>query len=856
MIHGVMKMRHSVIHAVLSVMVLTAGDRVQSAARHVRIGIEDAWLQERTVLEGNPARLFKLVLAEAARAEGWELEFKAIPPGHSLQALRSREVDLLAPAVLDTDHKPDILFNRQQVLSTWMRIFAHKHDEIQNVTDLDNRWIGIRRDDPHVRELKQDLSRYNLHCKFIEFNTYAEGLEALSRQWIDAMAVDRLFPVAGRFRRFVSLTPIQLSPVELRFCASVKLDPAVLAMLDFHLHSLKQDPNSPYYEGIRYLEEAALGAAPSDFLRWALWITGGLTASLGGIILYLRGRIHSHARALRLNSLQLQQEILSHKRTTDSLSQSEALLRLTFTHMQDGLLIFNAESRRLLAGNDAARNLLGIPQDRLEDFALESLYWNAKEAQRFEESLARLASGITHHRTDLHLKRRDGSRIPVEIIVSQFFQEGRHHPFWVMSLRDNSMREALRESEIRLRQAQKMEAIGTLAGGIAHDFNNLLTPILGYTELILQTTNALDENTRFSLKQIGQAGMRARSLVQQILSFSRKTDLEKRSLKIGQAVQEAMKLLRPSIPSSIDIRLFQETEQDAIIADPTQVHQVLMNLCANASQAIGGRRGTIEIRAFRHQGSSPGLTWGNVRGDEAYVGIEILDTGPGIPADIVHLIFDPFFTTKKQGEGTGMGLSVVLGILEAHSGYVAVQTIAGEGAAFSVFFPAAVSSTQAQTQPEPDAGQGGGRHILFVDDESVITDMSCRILRRAGFHPTCFQDSRQAFERFQTAPDRYDLLITDQAMPHLTGLELARLILRIRPDMPVIMTSGHSTQETIEEAEALGIHHYLKKPFTPQELIGSIRKVLKPPPGGVPDPVISKEGFSAPKPDIAFRDSA
>jgi two-component system cell cycle sensor histidine kinase/response regulator CckA len=378
--------------------------------------------------------------------------------------------------------------------------------------------------------------------------------------------------------------------------------------------------------------------------------------------------------------------------------------------------------------------------------------------------------------------------------------------------------------EKRLGQAQKMEAIGTLAGGIAHDFNNILTPIIAHSEMALD--DIPDKSPlKFSLEQVLKAGERARDLVQQILAFSRQKESKQVLLKIEPIVKEVLKLLRASLPATIEIRKDIKTEPWSISADPTQIHQILMNLCTNASHAMTKTGGVLEIRAVNESLDSeaaadiPGLAPG------PYLRLSIRDTGYGISQEVMEHIFEPYFTTKEKGEGTGLGLAVVHGIVTSLGGAVAVASEPGKGSAFHVYFPAVEREAPSPIQSSVSL-PGGTERILLVDDEKSMIDALKPMLERLGYSVIARTSSIEALEGFQSDPSEFDLVVTDQTMPGLTGAELAKEFLRIKPGIPIILCSGFSELINEEGAKAMGIRGYVGKPIVREEMAATIRSAL------------------------------
>ncbi len=378
----------------------------------------------------------------------------------------------------------------------------------------------------------------------------------------------------------------------------------------------------------------------------------------------------------------------------------------------------------------------------------------------------------------------------------------------------------------QLRQAQKMEAIGTLASGIAHDFNNILTPIMGHAELIRLRAEP-DSAMNKGLDIILQSAGRATQLVKQILSFSRQQYEEMITISIQPIIKEVLKLLRSSLPSIIEIRQEIDAHCGPIMADPTQIHQLLMNLCTNSGHAMAEHGGALSVTlscadltaddCLHYPALSPG----------PHLNLEITDTGYGMAPEIVERIFEPYFTTKEKDQGTGMGLAVVHGIVTTHNGHISVDSEPDQGTTFRILLPIA----RTDTIPVEETGHDtllptGTEHVLMVDDEQLVVDVNREILSALGYRVTSETSSTKALELFRSHGDDFDLIITDLTMPGLTGIELTKEIIKIRPAIPVILCTGFSELINAEEAHDLGIREFLYKPVTIQDMAVIVRKVL------------------------------
>ena len=382
----------------------------------------------------------------------------------------------------------------------------------------------------------------------------------------------------------------------------------------------------------------------------------------------------------------------------------------------------------------------------------------------------------------------------------------------------------LRKSEGFLQQAQKMDAIGTLAGGIAHDFNNILSAIIGYTDLSL-ISETIDAPTRRNLEQIQNAGKRARDLVKQILTFSRADEVQEVVVDIGPVIQEIKGLMRATLPSSVTVESFVPDDSGHIMIDPGKIHQILLNLCTNAGHAVSDRDGRIEITC-RELGKADFPTDLIEIDEDRCLSISIKDNGCGIDPAVLPRVFDPYFSTKKKGEGTGLGLAVVHGIVSKSGGAIRVSSAVGKGSCFTLFFPLVDPKSGNEDSDVPLPVETGNETILFVDDEIALGEVTGKMLSRLGYRVDVQSSSVEALKMVREHPGRYDLMITDQTMPVLSGTELSREVLTSEPDLLIILYTGYSAKVDGDAARKIGIREFLMKPVSMDKLTAVIRRLL------------------------------
>jgi len=501
---------------------------------------------------------------------------------------------------------------------------------------------------------------------------------------------------------------------------------------------------------------------------------------------------------------------------------SENKYRTLFENSSDGVYLADAVTGIIFDVNKNAEDMIGLPAERIIGLKYNEIH-PPGAGNSCENVIADLLANKGNSSCEAFIRSLSGAgkAIPVQINASIFYLNGKKT---IQSIFRNISEQKAEEEKIRA--AQKMEALGTLSGGIAHDINNILSPVIGFTQIaLLEADNR--EKQMSCLNEVLTAAGRAKELVSQILTFCRKSETDKKPVKIQSILKEVIKLISSSIPGNVTIETVIDDNCGHIMCDPIQIYQVVINLCTNAFHAMKETGGVLKVCLVRK--GSP-----EIKSDKAevitfndYICLIVSDTGCGMCKTTLNRIFEPYFSTKPKGEGTGLGLSVVSGIVKEHDGEIYVRTYPDEGTYFKITFPLAPVKSENKAEDITTAGRNGKLRVLVVDDEPQITFMLKYMLEELGFNPEVYNDPRKALKAFTSEPLDYDLLITDQSMPHLTGTELAEKALQIRPELPIILNTGYSPVISKKEALRMGIKEFMMKPLTISDISIVLERALK-----------------------------
>ncbi|BHH84873.1 ABC transporter substrate-binding protein [Desulforhopalus sp. 52FAK] len=725
----------------------------------------------------------------------------------ALDSLKKHQgVDLMPIVVRTPERAKSILFSKDYLRTPYM-IFMRADEKkiVSSLEDISDREIALIQGAAQYETMKKEYPNIKLKL----FDTDIKALEAVSNKQADAYIGNMTMASYIVLNKgLLNLKIVAPSPFGDQVAAmGIRNDwPELNSIVDKGLASITPDEQRAIYN--KYITVHYDKATTAEYVKWILIVAGIASGLL--LLFFFWNRIL--AKQVVARTTELKESETKYRNVLESTSTVPWELDLSsgvFTFM--GIQI---------------EKILGYPADSWKDMAVwaERVHHEDRDAAiLFCETETEKGQDHDFVYRSLHA---DGSYRWIRDVVSVI--EGENGPETLVGFMHDITEQkelALEKEQLQKQweQSQKLEAIGTLAGGIAHDFNNILSIIVGFSGLAKENSSKGSEIYE-DLSEVLKAAQRAKELVQQILAFSRQSQINSVPLEPGLIVKEALKMLRSSIPTTIQIHENIDKDCGTVVVDPTQIHQIMLNLCTNAFHAMEDEGGTMTV-ALKRADIVPSELPESVLG---YIELLVSDTGKGINKETIPKIFDPFFTTKEQGKGTGMGLSIIYGIAKEHGGGVTVESEMGKGTTFHVYFP----RFEDTPTPAPISGSdilGGTERILFVDDEENITKIVKGMLEKAGYTVTVKMDSFEALKIFQNQPDEFDLVITDQTMPGMTGLDLSKRMLQKRPEIPIILCTGYSSIVNEEIAKAQGIKEYISKPFTRDTLHSLIRKVLDTP---------------------------
>ncbi len=772
------------------------------------------------------------VLEHIASRQGWDLEYVPGSWAEGLERVAAGEVDLLV-AVAPSDERARAMdFSDETLLVNWGRVCAPPSAAVSSVLDLDGRRVAVLAQDVFENAFLGLARRFGIRVEPVRVGSYAEVVEAVVSGRADAGVLNRLYRTRQGLAEGLEWTPVVFAPIEIRFAAPKGRGERVLPAIDAALADLKASPASVYYRALeRWLGDELARGTP----RWVRWVLAGM----GGVLLLafafvavLRQQVRTRTARIADANRELEREIAERRKAEAAHRDARDTLTALIDASPAAIVAFDREMRIRL-WNPAAERLFGCRGD--EVIGLRAPYVPEEVRAEIEALLRRAFAGEPAEGRELAFRTRGGSLVEISVSTAPVAGPGGGiHQVIAIILDVTERKRAERERralEEKIQKTQKLESLGVLAGGIAHDFNNLLMGILGNADLALLRMPP-ESPGRPNVQAIDTAAQRAADLTSQLLAYSGAGRFVVERLDLNRLVEETAGLLKTVISKRVVLRFDLAPDLPPVEADATQIRQVVMNLITNASEAIEDRNGMVTVATGVLEADRAYLSGTYL--DESlpegrYVYLEVSDTGCGMDEETRSRIFDPFFTTKFTGRG--LGLAAVLGIVRGHGGAIKVYSEAGKGTSVKVLLPEAEGRAP-EGRPEPGASREGWRGqglILVVDDDAPVRQVAAMMLEDAGFRVLQAADGREGVELLRSYADEIAAVLLDLTMPRMSGEEAFREMRRIRPDVPVILSSGYNEQDATNRFSGKGIAGFIQKPYRSAALLAELRKVLEGP---------------------------
>ncbi len=775
---------------------------------------------------GQPQGIYLEVLADIAAKEGWQLEYVPCAWADCLAGLEKGDLDIL-PSIGYTEERAQKLdFTSEYLFLDWGEVYRQKGGTIDTVLDLDGKRVAALKGSIYTEGFRKLLQQFDLQTEIIEKNEYTEVLAAVDRGEVDAGIITKLYgAVLEDNYQQIEPTYIYFSPTKIYFALPKGKHPQLLATLNQYFAAFKADKNSAYYQSLnKWMEVYQKKETLPFWLRWALIIIMGVLALFLVFTLALRRQVAEKTRSLVAVNTALQQSQEQYRALVENINGVIFTVdtQSHFTYISPVIEQLTTYRQDEIIGQEFSRFVYP------DDLPGLSANWEqvlTGQSEPYEFRILDKDGRLFYVRTHSRLVATNGRPPEVTGILTDITSRKQAEE----ALRESNeyLEKALAElktTQVKMVQQERLAAVGQLAAGIAHDFNNILTGILGFAGL-LQLSADLTEEMRDDLAHIVTSGQRAAHLVRQILDFSRKSIRRPQQLDLKPFVKEVCKFLERTIPENIHLNLQIEPGGYLLNADPTQMQQMLANLVVNARDAMPDG-GELQVRLFRAslQGVVSSIdSRQTIFGD--WLGLTVKDTGSGIPVEVMPHIFEPFFTTKGVGEGSGLGLAQVLGIVQQHEGHLTVESQPDQGATFTVYLP---PLEQVLPAPEeaPALRSGQGETILLVEDDPIVLKVNKTMLQNLGYHPLTATNGREALALYAEHEAEIALVLSDMVMPDMDGVALFNQLKAQHPAIRMVMMSGYPLAEKGAKLLEQGLVAWFQKPISFEDFSQIINKAL------------------------------
>lgn len=744
------------------------------------------------------------LLEEIACKENWSLTFVEGTWNEGLLRIKNKDIDIITTAVYTEERDLYMDYGSESFLIIWTEVYANPKVKIRDVFNMTSKKIGVMTGDWNARAFREYMETLELECNYVYFDTQKDVLHAVEHGKVDVGVVNNITGSALSHKYKIVKTNVLINPRPIYFTVPSGKNSDIIDIIDRYLYEWKSNRNSFYY---KKLDEWFV-----DDFRVEKEVPTYVIYSMMGLLILL---------IFSISMIFLLRKLISIR--TKQLKEAKDRFECLFKEAPLSYQSLDSEGN-IIEVNDSWLDTTGyLREDVIGHNFSEFLHSEWKK--HFEDNFPKFKAVGEILGAEFELKKKDGSFINVAFHGKIAHDHKNKFKQTHCVFRDITDQ---REIEKKLMHSQKMESVGTLAAGIAHDFNNILFIMMSTAQLLMMDLSE-EEKYKKHLVNIIKAGDRGTYLIKQILSFSRQAVQEITSIDIKPVLKEVIKLTRATTPTNINItHKLDNTESYVVNADPTQIHQIILNLLTNAYHAVEDIDGEIEVELTKVDLFNGALVGKDLKPGK-YVHLKVTDNGYGIDSSYIDKIFDPYFTTKPAGKGTGLGLSVVYGIIKEYNGDIKVYSEVDKGTVFSVYLPLSKDFEVSKTRVDMlrDATLDGEGTVMLLDDEQQIVLIEKLYFTRHGYVADTFTSSMAALETYKRDPNKYDVVITDMAMPKIPGDKLCRQILEINPDQKIIMCSGFSEKMNEKTAEEMGIDHYLMKPVDVSVLIKLTKDLIE-----------------------------
>ena len=778
--------------------------------RKILVGVYENKPKIFTDETGAASGIFVDILNEIAQKEKWQLTYVPCEWFECLKALKNGRIDLMPDVAFSQERHEQFNFHKEEVISSWSMVYVKSRKQISAIFDLNDRRIAILKGSIQEKIFEQMVNGLEFQVALIKAGSYEEAFLLVARGAADAVVVNHFYGDYFHHQYGLEKTSIVFNPVSLYFAAASGANYDLLKAIDKNLRVMKSQPGSVYYKTLWRWMGKTPKIIVSRYLIWIIAGFGGLLVLAIGFILLLRWQVRAGTRNLAYVNIML------HK--------SETKFRELFHKHAAVKLLIDPDNGNIVEANKAAEKFYGWSGEQLRQMRIQDINTLPPEQVKAEMEKAK-----NLERTQFEFQHRlaDGSIRDVAVFSSRIDIQER--PLLHAIIHDITRRKEAEKERKKLQaqfiQAQKMESVGRLAGGVAHDYNNMLSVILGYTELALMKIDPSDPLHDY-LKTILDAAMRSASITRQLLAFARKQVVEPVVFDLNKSVESLLKMLQRLIGENIEMAWLPMVSIWPIRIDPSQVDQILANLCVNARDAIADvGKLTIETDNVTFDEAYCAEHAGYVPGE--YVLLSVSDDGCGMDKETLDHVFEPFFTTKGMGEGTGLGLATIYGIIKQNNGFINVYSEKGKGTTFRLYFPrhkGTIDNVTAESAEE--IPQGCGERVLLVEDDQTLLDLGKKMLEIQGYQALRANTPDEAMRLAQEYAGSIDLLITDVVMPEMNGRDLADRLHAFCPSLKTLFMSGYTANVIAHRGVLDEGVNFIQKPFSIKELAVKISKTL------------------------------